>query len=381
MTKSRVAVIGCDSYDEEEVYGAVRSGIELLGGIGAYARQGEKIVIKPNVLIGSDPEKCVCLHPAVFRATGRILKEAGAELSYGDSSGFGSCRANMKRAGFTRVAEELGIRMADFDKGRPVTHPQALLNKSFVVANGVLEADGLVSVSKLKTHGLTRFTGAVKNQFGCVPGFRKGQFHIKLADPYDFATMLVDLNTLIKPRLYIMDAIMAMEGNGPRNGRPRKLGVLLFSSDPVALDAVACKIVHLDPAMVPTSEPGEKAGLGTYHYRDIEIAGDDIESFIDKDFDVVRKPPVRASSGRMRNLLKSHLCPRPVIDETLCTNCGTCVKHCPVNPKAVDWHSGDKTGPPSYDYDRCIRCYCCQELCPEGAVSVKETLLGRVIFR
>lgn len=381
MTKSRVAVIGCDSYDEEEVYGAVRSGIELLGGIGAYARQGEKIVIKPNVLIGSDPEKCVCLHPAVFRATGRILKEAGAELSYGDSSGFGSCRANMKRAGFTRVAEELGIRMADFDKGRPVTHPQALLNKSFVVANGVLEADGLVSVSKLKTHGLTRFTGAVKNQFGCVPGFRKGQFHIKLADPYDFATMLVDLNTLIKPRLYIMDAIMAMEGNGPRNGRPRKLGVLLFSSDPVALDAVACKIVHLDPAMVPTSEPGEKAGLGTYHYRDIEIAGDDIESFIDKDFDVVRKPPVRASSGRIRNLLKSQFCPRPVIDETLCTNCGTCVKHCPVNPKAVDWHSGDKTGPPSYDYDRCIRCYCCQELCPEGAVSVKETLLGRVIFR
>lgn len=381
MTKSRVAVIGCDSYDEEKVYGAVRSGIELLGGIGRYVRQGEKIVIKPNVLIGSDPEKCVCLHPAVFRATGRILKEAGPELSYGDSSGFGSCRANMKKAGFTEAADELGIKMADFDKGRPVTHGQALLNKSFVLANGVLEADGLVSVSKLKTHGLTRLTGAVKNQFGCVPGFRKGQFHIKLADPYDFGTMLVDLNTLIKPRLYIMDAIMAMEGNGPRNGRPRKLGVMLFSSDPVALDAVACKIVHLDPAFVPTSEPGEKAGLGTYHYSDIEITGDDIESFIDKDFDIVRKPPVRASSGRIRNLLKSQFCPRPVIDETLCTNCGTCVKQCPVNPKAVDWHRGNKTSPPSYDYDRCIRCYCCQELCPEGAVTVKETLLGRVIFR
>ncbi len=381
MTKSRVAVIGCDSYDEEKVYEAVRSGLELLGGISAFVSQGEKIVIKPNVLIGSSPEKCICLHPEVFRATARILKEAGPELSYGDSSGFGSGRINMKRAGFTRVADELGIKLADFDKGKPVAHGRALLNKSFVLANGVLEADGLVSVSKLKTHGLTRFTGAVKNQFGCVPGLQKGQFHIKMADPYDFGTMLVDLNTLIKPRLYIMDGIMAMEGNGPRNGNPRKLGVLLFSSDPIALDAAACKIIDLNPEAVPTSEPGERAGLGTYHYNDIEIVGDDIESFIDKEFDVVRKPPVRDTGGRVRNLLKSKLCPRPVIDETLCTNCGTCVKQCPVDPKAVDWHSGNKTSPPSYVYDRCIRCYCCQELCPEGAVSVKEPLLGRVIFR
>jgi len=381
MPKSRVAVIGCDSYDEAEVSAAVQKGIELIGGITSFVKAGEKIVIKPNVLIGSNPEKCVCTHPVVFKAVAEVLKNANTTLSYGDSSGFGGAGVNMRMGGFKQVADELSITPADFARGKTVTHSEALLNKSFVIANGVLEADGLVSISKLKTHGLTRMTGAIKNQFGCIPGFRKGQFHIKIADPFDFAAMLVDINTLIKPRLYVMDGVMAMEGNGPRNGNPRKIGVLLFSSDPIALDAVACKIIHLDPAHVPTSEPGELAGLGTYHFDEIDIVGDDAERFVVKDFDVVRKPPVHAASGGKRIFLRNRFCPRPVIDESVCTRCGICVKHCPTKPKAVDWQDGDETHAPVYNYDNCIRCYCCQELCPEGAITVKENLLGKLIFR
>jgi uncharacterized protein (DUF362 family)/NAD-dependent dihydropyrimidine dehydrogenase PreA subunit len=381
MKSSKVVLIRCDTYDRERVNEAVREGMSLLGGVGQFVQAGEKIVLKPNVLIGSNPEKCVCTHPFVFRAAGTVLKEAGVELSYGDSSGFGGCQTNMKRGGFKQVADELGIRMADFNKGKSVAHDKALLNTSFVLANGVIEADGLVSVSKLKSHGLTRLTGAIKNQFGCIPGIRKGQFHIKMADPYEFATMLVDLNTLIRPRLYMMDGIMAMEGNGPRSGKPKKLGVLLFSSDPVALDAIACKIIDLDPTYVPTSEPGERAGLGTFHYQNIELVGDKLESFIDKSFEVVRKPPASVTGGPMRTLLKNQLCPKPVIDATKCTRCGICVKQCPLEPKAVNWYTGDESTPPTYQYDLCIRCYCCQELCPEGAISLKETLLGRAIFR
>ena len=381
MKKSRVAVIKCDSYDDEKVCEAVRAGIGLLGGISGFVKPGEKIVIKPNVIKGANPQKCVATHPSVFRAVGIILKNAGAVVSYGDSPGFGKCKGNMRRAKLKPVADELGLVLADFDKGKAVTHKEALLSKRFVLANGVIEADGLVSLPKLKTHGLTRFTGAIKNQFGCIPGFLKSQFHVKMPDPYDFATMLVDLNTLIKPRLCIMDGIMAMEGNGPSSGKPRKLGVLLFSDDPVAIDSVACKIIDLNPAFVPTSVPGEKAGLGTYHYENIEILGENIESLISKDFEVVRKPPVATPSGHLRTFLKNQICPKPTIDKTICTNCGTCVKLCPVTPKAVNWHTGDKSRPPTYKYDRCIRCFCCQELCPEGAVSVRETLLGRIFFR
>jgi len=262
MDKSQVAVIKCDTYDYGRVYDAVETGVNLLGGISNFVKEGEKILIKPNVLIGTNPEKCVCTHPSVFRAVGIILKKAEVTLSYGDSSGFGRSIGNMRRAGLKQVADELSIMLADFSKGQYLSHDRARLNKKFFLAGGVLEADGLVSLPKLKTHGLTRITGAVKNQFGCIPGLRKSQFHVKMSDPFDFAKMLVDLNTLIKPRLYIMDGIMAMEGNGPRSGKPKKLGVLLLSNDPVAIDSIACKIINLNPEYVPTSIPGETAGLG-----------------------------------------------------------------------------------------------------------------------
>ena len=381
VAKSRVALLPCDTYDDAKVYEAVKQGIDLIGGLSHFVKPGEKIVLKPNVLIGSAPVKCVCTHPAVFKAAGRIFQEAGATVSCGDSPGFGSTAFNMRMAGLKQVADELGIPVADFSKGTAVSHKEGLLVKRFIIANEVLAADGLVSLPKLKTHGLTRMTGAVKNQFGCVPGFLKNQQHVRMADPFDFATMLVDLNTLLKPRIFIMDAVMAMEGNGPRSGKPRKIGALLISTDPIALDAIACKIIDLNPSFVPTSAPGEKAGLGTYRYENIEVVGGKVDDFICKDFDVVRKPVEHITSGALRTFFKNRTNPRPVIDKALCTRCGTCVQHCPVTPKAVDWVNGDRSHPPSHNYDRCIRCFCCQELCPESAISIKQTLLGRLFFR
>jgi uncharacterized protein (DUF362 family)/Pyruvate/2-oxoacid:ferredoxin oxidoreductase delta subunit len=379
--KSKVALIHCETYDDVRVYEAIKLGIDLLGGMAQFVKPGERIILKPNVLIGSAPEKCVCTHPAVLKAVGKLFLEAGIIVSCGDSPAFGSTGFNTRIAGLKQVADELGIPMEDFSKGTAVSYKEGILIKRFVIADCVLKADGLVSLPKLKTHGLTRLTGAVKNQFGCVPGFLKNQQHARMADPYNFAAMLVDLNTLLKPRLYIMDAIMAMEGNGPRNGRPRKIGALLLSNDPIALDTIACKIINLNPAFVPTCALGEKAGLGTCRIENIEVVGANIEDFICQDFDVVRKPVEHAASGKMRIFMKNQTNPKPVIDKALCTKCGTCVKHCPVEPKAVDWLDGDKTQPPVHNYSRCIRCFCCQELCPEGAISIKQTLLGRLFFR
>ncbi|MFC1907626.1 DUF362 domain-containing protein, partial [Chloroflexota bacterium] len=262
MTKSIVALVQCDTYDDEEVNSAIETGFQLLGGASDFFKADERIVIKPNVLLGTSPQKCVTTHPSVFVAVGKLLKNAGAEVYYGDSPSFGKCEWHVQRANLKQAADETGMKLADFDRGASIGHQDALLNKRFVIANGVLEADGMVNISKLKTHPLTRLTGAVKNQFGCIPGTLKSQYHLKMPDPHDFATMLVDLNTLIKARLYIMDGIMAMEGNGPMGGKPKKLGVLLFSRDPVALDSIACKIIDLKPEFVPTSKPGEKAGLG-----------------------------------------------------------------------------------------------------------------------
>lgn len=381
MEKSRVALVRCDEYKDELVYAAVKEGIRLLGGIHGFVKYGENIVLKPNVLIGTNPVKNVTTHPSVFKAAGKLLLEAGVKVSYGDSSFIGGCASNMKRANLKPIADTLGLTLADFDHGTEVSHKTALLNKKFLLVNGVLDADGVVSLPKFKTHGLTRFTGAIKNQFGCIPGRHKREFHLKMPDPFDFATMLVDINTFIRPRLFIMDGIIAMEGNGPYGGKPRKMNVLLFSSDPVALDSIACKLIDLNPEFVPTSKPGEKSGLGTYHYDNIDVTGDNPDSFISRDFKVVRKPPVPASGNRFVKFLKNQMSPRPVIDKTKCTLCGTCIEACPVGPAALGWGE-DTEGKrsPRHKYSDCIRCYCCQETCPQGTISVKSPLLGKLVF-
>lgn len=381
MNKAKVVLIRCNTYADDQVVKAIRTGFDYLGGVSAFVKAGERIVMKPNVLIGTDPEKGVTTHPAVFKAVGKLLKEAGTSVYYGDSPSFGRSEANLKKSGLKQVGDELGFSLADFDYGRSVSHKDALLVKKFVIANGVLDSDGLVSLPRLKTHGLVRFTGAVKNQFGCVPGLLKSQYHVKLPDPYDFATMLVDLNTLIKPRLYIMDGVVAMEGNGPRSGKLRQLSVLLLSSDPVALDATACRIIGLDPEIVPTSKPGERAGLGTYHAENIELTGEALESFLTPGFEVNRTAPMPSSGGRFRTEIKNRITQRPVIDKAKCTVCGICVTMCPVKPKAVDWHKGDRSRPPRHNYDRCIRCYCCQETCPAGAIVLEVPLVGRLFSR
>jgi uncharacterized protein (DUF362 family)/Pyruvate/2-oxoacid:ferredoxin oxidoreductase delta subunit len=381
MNKAKVVVIRCDTYVEDKVLKAIQTGLTLLGGISIFARPGERIVLKPNILVGTNPDKGVTTHPAVFKAVGKLFKDAGAVVYYGDSPSFGKSEPNLRRSGLKEVGDDMGFILADFDSGRPISHKSALLVKRFVIANGVLDSDGLVSLPRLKTHGLVRFTGAVKNQFGCIPGLLKSQYHVKLPDPYDFATMLVDLNTLIKPRLYIMDGILAMEGNGPRSGKLRRLNVLLLSSDPIALDATACRIINLDPEIVPTSKPGEKAGLGTYHVENIEIIGEAIESFLTPGFEVNRVPPTPGSGGRFRTFIKNRITQRPVIDKEKCTSCGICVRMCPVKLKAVNWYKDDKSRPPRHNYGRCIRCYCCQENCPEGAIFIRSPFLARFFPR
>lgn len=379
---SRVAVTRCESYDEAKVRTAVRKGIELLGGVSVFARPGEKILLKPNLLAGDKPNKAVTTHPSVFKAVGEIFKESGAAVLYGDSPGKGNPERIARLAGIKEVADALEIALADFRTPVKVSYPEALLAKQLSPAAGVLDADGIISLPKMKTHGFTRITGAVKNQFGCLPGLQKSEFHVKMPDIFDFSRVLVDINTYLKPRLYIMDGIVAMEGNGPRGGEPVEMNVLLFSSDPVALDAVFCRLIDLKPEYVPFMAFGEESGLGTYKWENIELVGDPIEGLINKHFKTVRRPPDQwVSTHYFPPFLKNVISPRPVINYERCVNCGSCVLQCPVTPKAVDWPEGDREKKPVYHYNQCIRCYCCQEICPEKAITIKTPLLGRLIHR
>ena len=378
---SEVAIVYCGSYEYSEVKMAVERGFDLLGGPGVFASPNEKILLKPNWLSADPPEKCVTTHPSVFKAVSEVLQIAGAKLSYGDSPAFQSPEAAGKRTGISAIAEELKIPLADFKSGKEVHYSEGHQNKKFTVANGVLENDGVISLPKMKTHGFQRVTGAVKNQFGCIPGTLKGEFHVKVPDAYNFAKMLVDLNSYINPRLYIMDGIYAMEGNGPRGGTPKKMNVLIFSKDPIALDATMCRLMNLDPDLILTNKAGMEMGAGTFLEKDIKILGDPMENFTAMDFDVNRKPEKAYKNSGGIKFIKNAITPRPYIVEADCVKCGICVSMCPVEPKAVDWHDGNKNKAPSYKYDRCIRCYCCQELCPESAVHIKQPIIRKIFSK
>ena len=292
ISRSLVAVVHCEDYDYPRVKEAVAWGIKLIGGCEALVKPGEKILLKPNLLAPDPPEKCVTTHPAVFKAVAEAFLTAGAVISYGDSPSLGSPERAARKAGIMAAADELNLPLADFRAGVEVAFPAGVQNKKFTIARGVLESEGVISLPKLKTHGLTRLTGAIKNQFGCIPGVLKGEFHVKLPHVADFARMLVDLNLLLRPRLFVMDGIMAMEGNGPRGGQPRPMGVLLFSTDPVALDATVCRLVNLRPEDIPTLVYGQEMGLGTYCLEKIEIVGDSMAGLVQNEFQASRKSPM-----------------------------------------------------------------------------------------
>jgi len=377
MCKSSVAIVACGSYNQDEVNDAVKKGISLLGGIGRFCKSGEKILLKPNVLLGTDPERCVVTHPSVFTAVALLLKDHGVKLQYGDSPAALQTSAQaMQKSGLNRIAAEMNIEHGDFDHGRNVAFSEGISCKQLFLANAVFNSDGLISLPKLKTHGLTRMTGALKNQFGCVPGLVKGEYHARLPDVYDFSKLLVDINRFIKPRLFVMDAVYAMEGNGPQSGEPKKLGALLFSDDPVALDSIACRIIDLNPDFVPTIVEGVKGGLGVSSIDSIKLVGDSIEDLISTDFKVVRAAPVVLPQNRILRQIRSRFTPRPVINQEKCIQCLRCLKSCPVDPKALSCKGSQKI--PRFDYKNCIRCFCCQEVCPEKAISIREPLLKKL---
>ena len=176
-----------------------------------------------------------------------------------------------------------------------------------------------------------------------------------------------------------MDGVVAMEGNGPRGGKPRAMNVILMSTDPVALDSTACRLINLQPTYVPTTVHGADSGAGTFNKEEIELLGDDFNSFVNLAFDVNRTPIKPYQTKGMVRFLNNRLVSKPYIIEDKCTKCGTCVTCCPVEGKAINWATSDKKQPPVYEYDKCIRCYCCQEMCPESAIELKKPFFRKMV--
>ncbi len=375
MLKSNVAIVECSSYDQKKVNEAFNRAMELLGGPPEI--DGTTIMLKPNLLSPQKPEKSVTTHPAVFSAVGSyfLSKFPNTNIQYGDSAPKGTTDKILETTGIKAAADKLEIEIRNFEEKVTLSNPKGKIHKQFTIAKPVADCDALINIAKLKTHHLTRITAAVKNLFGCIPGLMKPEFHVKLPGVKEFCQMMVELDIFLNAKLHVIDAIEAMEGNGPNSGEPKKLNCIIVSRDPVAADTVACTLIDLHPSRVLTNKIGEEFGLG--NMTNIRIVGDDINRLVDKKYVVQRGINLSGNMAWKYRYLKNLISLKPVINNYKCIKCGECINHCPVDPVGVDWSKKDAY--PVYNYTNCIRCYCCQEVCPKGAIDIKTPLIRKIM--
>jgi uncharacterized protein (DUF362 family)/Pyruvate/2-oxoacid:ferredoxin oxidoreductase delta subunit len=372
---SRVALFRCGKYEADRILGTVTRAIEELGGIDRFVRKGDRVLVKPNLLVGRPADKAVNTHPEVVRAVIRLVKQAGGKPLIGDSPAMGSAVRVASRCGIADMARGEKVAVVDFDRPMVIDTRSGSKFKRFQVDQSVLDADVLINLPKLKTHGQMTLTLGVKNIFGAVPGTRKTQWHLAAgADRMDFARMLVDLYRHVSPCLTLMDAVVGMHGNGPQNGDPKKIGLIAASEDAVALDAVVCEIVGLKRGRMPTILAAEEMGVGQTRIDEIDVAGArvgdcKVGGFVFPDAGDLMGP----FPGFLKDYARDWLTTRPVLDARRCEMCLACAEACP--PQVITVHNDCLR----FDLKRCIRCFCCQEMCPQGAISVGSGPLARLL--
>ncbi len=361
----------CETYDYAAVKRAVEQSIaDIWGsdGVGKLLKPNAKVLIKPNLLKRAAPEAATTTHPTLVRAVAELFVAAGAKVTIADSPGGLYSAAVLQKlyeeTGMAEAAKLSGAVLNTNPGHSKVEYRQHNRTATFDIINPVLEADLIVDIAKLKTHAFATYTGAVKNMFGCVPGLTKGQYHMRKPDSTEFANMLIDLCCCVPPAITIIDGIIGMEGDGPAAGQPRAVNAIITSDSPYEADLVACRIIGLSAIDVPTLYLAHSRGLCADNCYKLELTGGSdshIDTFIVRDF---KKP--KQDHWMSRNIITKNLTVMPAVNRRKCTGCKQCVTACPAD--VISKH-GNKI---EFDYAKCIRCFCCHELCPEKAIELKR---------
>lgn len=357
---SRVVLASCSGYDT--VSRAIDGLMARLGGMGAFVQPGQRVLIKPNLLTDARPEEAVTTHPEVIRAVIRSVKGAGASPWVGDSPANVVDLARVwDKTGMAAVCGEESVPLVNLEKSGSETFRDGGI--SFTIARPVLESDAVITVPKIKTHVLTGLTASVKNLYGVVPGFQKTALHRQYPRVREFSEMLALVYGRVKPVLAIADGVLAMDGDGPSAGRPFPLGVMGASADGVALDAVFCRMMGMNPGRIAHLAAAERFGYGVCHAGGIEVEGD-----VDWRTGRACRPPRTVPTAWIPRWLIRMVAPafwhRPVFGAA-CVSCGKCVQACPAN--ALRMEPGSK---PVLDTRVCIACCCCHEICPARAIEM-----------
>ncbi|MEW6349847.1 MAG: DUF362 domain-containing protein [Thermodesulfobacteriota bacterium] len=372
-----VSIRHCDDYGPENLACAVRSALDDIGGLAAFVKPGDRVLLKPNLLMSAEPEKAMVTHPSFVEVVARMVIDLGAKPHIGDSPPFGNLPRVLAKSGYEPFMKRLGVESVPFKTKVCVEFTNGRLFHKMDLAREIFEFDVVVNLPKLKTHAQMLLTLAVKNLFGAVIGSDKAAWHLRAGrDNLTFATVLAQIYEKVNPKVSLIDGILAMDEDGPNAGRPRPVGIVGASADGVALDAVICRLVGFPVRDMPTCVVAAKLGLGVADEQRIEVRGDALTGFPLTDF----RPPRSVSltwnmstRNPLRRLAKNQLVTRPDIDRTVCQRCGICRDHCP--PTAI----AELNGSMVIDRSKCISCFCCHELCPHGAIRIVEPLMGRLL--
>jgi uncharacterized protein (DUF362 family)/ferredoxin len=388
--ENKVYVVKCPDYDQAQE--KIRELFSMMGGIGSFASPQKKIILKVNLLQPAKPEQAITTHPAIVQAVAAIAKEQGALPIIVDSPGSGdgynekALKTTYKTCGMRQAAEASGAQLNFDTTYKSVSFHKGKLIKHFDVITPLYNADCVFNLCKLKTHVFMGMTGAVKNSFGIIPGLMKPGYHASLSDSKRFADMLLDLSEYVSPRISIMDAVVGLEGDGPGTGGvPRHIGLLLGSTNQLALDVIAAEIIGLPRERNPIALAAEKQGLFPNRLEDVELIGAALSELRIQNF----KFPSTFFEGTgfgelpwnqklMIPFFKKWFTRTPQIKKKKCIACGICRDSCPV--KVISIPGGNRQYA-RINGKKCIRCFCCHELCPEGAVELKESFLFRKILK
>ncbi len=370
---NRIVLARCDDYDLSRVRGAILLLLEPLGGMSAFVRPGERILLKPNMLSVKTPEQSVTTHPAVVRAVAELVRDAGGRVLIGDSPGIGSFQRVADRSGIALAAAESGAELVEFNS--TIDLPGSGIFRRITLARAYWEADKIINLPKLKTHEMMTMTCAVKNLFGAVVGAEKAGWHLKAgASREQFARLLLEIYLLKKPVLNIVDAIVAMEGNGPGSGDPLQVGALLAGVNPVAVDLVAGHLAGIPAELLHVEREARRMGLDGTSWEEIAITGTTLDGFPSKPFRLPGGLDVQFGMPKfLSTALKRQLTSFPMADRQHCVLCGICRDACP--PEAIEI----KNSALNVDQERCIRCWCCRELCPHDAMLVRRSTVLKIV--
>jgi uncharacterized protein (DUF362 family)/NAD-dependent dihydropyrimidine dehydrogenase PreA subunit len=386
----RISIHRCAEYDKGSIKRILGLSFDGLGGIRDILSDAGSICIKPNLLLPAPPEQAIITHPVFVEAVVELVSEITGrpqDILIADSFSPAvpytekGIRRMYAESGLADMAERTGCRLNYSTEYSTVSNPEGIFLKKIEVIKPILESDIIINLPKFKTHNLTGITGAVKNMFGAVPGFTKVGYHLRYERLADFAGMLIDLCSLVKPILNIMDGILGMEGDGPgRSGTPRQIGLIMVSQNALVMDKVMGRIAGLDEDLNPFLEALRENGVSDYDWDRIKIMGEKLEDVVIDDFILPRTAGQKRlvenkfASRYIVPFVRNALNPYPYADPARCDGCMTCQEVCPVRVINCDGKKVD------IDRSRCIRCFCCAEMCPRGAIEPRYSFAADMIL-